>query len=54
MINAGEERRLGTDQPAQVIRDRREHLRRPGAAGHQRGDAPQRGLLRGQIASSPL
>ncbi|MGH3579082.1 MAG: hypothetical protein ACRDU0_16210, partial [Mycobacterium sp.] len=45
VINAGDERRLGTDQPAELIRDRREHLARPSAAGYQRGHAPQRGLL---------
>jgi hypothetical protein len=49
VINAGDERGLGTDQPAQLIGHRRKHLSRPGAAGHQRGHAPQRGLLTGKL-----
>ena len=32
-VNAGYERRLGADQVAQLVRDRAEHLGRPGAAG---------------------
>ena len=45
VINAGDERRLGTDQAAQLIGDRAEHLGRPRPAGYQRGHPPQRGLL---------
>ena len=48
VINAGDERRLGTDQVAELIGDRGEHLGRPRPAGHQRGHPPQRGLLVGK------
>src|SRR6266478_2780601 len=53
-VNAGDERRLGADQPAELVRDRREHLARAGAAGHQRGHPPQRGLLVGKPARPVL
>src|SRR5690242_18883690 len=49
-VNAGDERRLGADQPAELVRDRGAHLVRPGAAGHQRGHPPQRRLLTGKLA----
>jgi hypothetical protein len=42
---SGDERRLGTNQLAQLIDNRREHLIRPGTTGDQRGHPPQRGLL---------
>jgi hypothetical protein len=49
MIDAGDERRLGTDQAAEFIRDGGEHLGRPRPAGYQRGHAPQCGLLIGKL-----
>jgi len=54
MVNAGDERRLGTDQAAEFVRDRREHLRRPRAVSYQRGHAPQRGLLIGKLTQPCL
>ena len=54
MVNAGDERRLGTDQAAELVGDRGEHLGRPRAVGYQRGHAPQRGLLIGQLTQPCL
>jgi len=54
VINAGDERRLGAGQAAELIGDRAEHLGRPRPAGHQRGHPPQRGLLLGQLTQPPL
>ncbi len=54
VIKAGDERRLGADQAAEFIGDRGEHLGRPRAAGYQRGHAPQRGLLIGQLTQPCL
>ncbi len=54
VIDTGDERRLGTDQVAEFVGDRAEDLGRPRSAGDQRGDAPQRGLLIGQLAQPGL
>jgi hypothetical protein len=54
VINAGDERRLGADQAAELIGDRGEHLGRPRPAGYQRGHPPQRGLLLGQLTQPRL
>ena len=54
VINAGDERRPGADQAAELIGDGGEHLGRPGAAGHQRRYPPQRGLLLGQLTKPCL
>ena len=48
LINAGDERRLGADQPREFVSDRGEHLARSRPAGHQSRYPPQRGLLLGQ------
>jgi hypothetical protein len=45
LVNAGNDRRLGTDQAAELISDGGEHLGRVAATGYQRGDAPQCGLV---------
>jgi len=45
MIDTRDECRLGADERAQLVRDRREDLRRSRAAGYQRGHASQRRLL---------
>ena len=54
VINPGHERRLGTDQAAELIRDRGEHLARQRPAGHQRGHPPQCSLLIGQLTQPCL
>jgi len=42
VIDAGDERRLSTDQVAELIGDRAEHLVRAGTPADQRGHPPQR------------
>jgi hypothetical protein len=44
-IEADDERGVGTEHAADLVRDGREDLRRRHPAGDQRGDAAQRGLL---------
>jgi hypothetical protein len=49
VIDSGDERRLGTDQAGEFVRDGSEHLGRPRPARYQRGYASQCGLLLGKL-----